>query len=140
MSTTLAPVVQASVDRWRVFLETSGQIVPEGLFAEDVFSDLTFPHWRLQTSDADSLVHVRQASHPQPGKVRVEKVSGDERGYSMKIEERWLDGGQDWYCREGFLCELNEAGEVTEFSLYCTGDWDEHRQAQHARTVALVRP
>ena len=138
--TALPSVVSASVERWRVFLETSGATVPEGLFADEVFGDLTFPHWRLQTADAAGLVHVRRAQHPQPGKVRVEKVSGDPTGYSMKIEERWLDGGEEWYCREGFLCELNAAGQVSEFSLYCTGDWDQARQAEHARSVTLLRP
>lgn len=70
----------------------------------------------------------------------MEQVRGDASGYAMKIEERWQDGGQEWYCREAFLCDLNEAGEITEFSLYCTGDWDEARQAEHAGSVTLLRP
>ena len=30
--------------------------------------------------------------------------------------------------------------DILEFSLYCTGDWDEARQREHARQVTLVRP
>lgn len=136
----LPALAQASVERWREFLETSGQVVPDGLFAQDLFSDLTFPQWRVQTTCAADLVAVRRRFHPQPGTVRVEKVVGDDTGYTMKIEERWRDGGQDWYCREAFVCELDSHGQVTEFSLYCTGDWDEQRQHEHARQVTLLRP
>lgn len=58
---TVPDVVQQSVEKWRVFLESDHE-VPEGLFAPDMFSDLTFPLQRQQFESADSLVHVRRAS------------------------------------------------------------------------------
>ena len=31
-------------------------------------------------------------------------------------------------------------GMVAELAVYCTGDWDEARQRERARTVTLLRP
>jgi hypothetical protein len=31
-------------------------------------------------------------------------------------------------------------GSIAELTVYCTGDWDEARQREHASTVSLIRP
>jgi hypothetical protein len=142
MTTTTMPlpaIIQTSVDKFVEFLE-SGGVAPDGLFAPTVFGDLTFPHWRIQTTSAEELVAGRRRTHPQPGRVRLERVTPTESGYLVKLEERWQDGGQEWYCREGFAMDLDEDGAVSDFTLYCTGDWDEDRQREHANTVTLPRP
>lgn len=131
--------IRTSVDKFVAFLESGGQ-APEGLFAPTVFGDLTFPHWRVQTDGADELIAGRRRLHPHPGRVRLERVTPTETGYLVKLEERWEDGGQEWYCREGFVMDLDESGAVCDFTLYCTGDWDEARQREHANTVTLLRP
>ena len=136
---TLPPAVRASLDRFVSFLE-SGGIAPDGLFAPTVFADLTFPHWRIQTDGADELVAGRQQLHPQPGQVRLERVTATATGYLVKLEERWEDGGQKWYCREAFVMDLDDGGTIRDFTAYCTGDWDEARQREHAETVTLLRP
>ena len=136
---TLPAAVRTSVEKFVAFLE-SGGIAPDGLFAPTVFADLTFPHWRIQTDGADALVAGRRRSHPQPGRVRLERVTTTETGYLVKLEERWEDGGQEWYCREGFVMDLDDAGAIIDFTVYCTGDWDEARQREHAETVTLLRP
>lgn len=136
---SLSPTVQTSLDKFVEFLE-SGGIAPEGLFAPTVFGDLTFPHWRIQTDGADELIAGRRRLHAPPGRVRLERVTPTETGYLIKLEERWDDGGQQWYCREGFILDLDENGAVSDFTLYCTGDWDEDRQREHASTVTLLRP
>jgi hypothetical protein len=142
MTTSTMPLpatIQTSVEKFVEFLE-SGGVAPDGLFASTVFGDLTFPHWRIQTDGADELVAGRRRTHPQPGRVRLERVTPTETGYLVKLEERWQDGGQQWYCREGFVLDLDENGAVSDFTLYCTGDWDEDRQLEHANTVTLPRP
>ncbi len=135
----LSATIQTSVDKFVAFLE-SGGIAPEGLFAPTVFGDLTFPHWRIQTDGADQLIAGRRGLHPQPGRVRLERVTPTETGYLIKLEERWEDGGEQWYCREGFVLDLDQNGAVFDCTLYCTGDWDEDRQREHANTVTLLRP
>ena len=78
--------------------------------------------------------------HPQPGRVRLELVTPTETGYLVKLEERWEDDGQQWYCREGFVLDLDDTGAICDFTVYCTGDWDEDRQREHANAVTLLRP
>jgi len=136
-TTDLPAVVRASVERFVAFLETGAT---DGLFAPDVFADLTLPHWRVQTEGVEDLVAGKTSMHAPGGRTRVEKVMATESGYTMKIEERWEDGGEQWYCREAFLCDLDDRGQITELSVYCTGDWDTAAVARHAEAVTLMRP
>ncbi len=135
----LPATIGTSLDMFVAFLERGGA-APAGLFAPRVFGDLTFPRWRIQTDGADELVAGRRRLHPQPGRVRLERVTVTETGYLVKLEERWEDGGEHWYCREGFVIDLDQNGAISDFTLYCTGDWDEARQREHANAVTLLRP
>jgi len=130
-------LVRASVDRFVAFLEIGAT---DGLFAPDVFADITLPHWRVQAQGADEVVASKTKLHPPAGRVRVEKVQAGANGYTIKVEERWDDGGQRWYCREAFVCDLDQEGRIIELSVYCTGDWDEAAVARHAEAVTLLRP
>lgn len=118
------------------FLETG--TAPERLFAADVFADLSLPHWRVQAATAAEVIAIRAESHPRPGQVRVERVEQTAHGFTIEFEERWEDGGQRWYCREMIRADVAE-GSITEMSIYCTGDWDEARQREHAKAVRLIR-
>jgi hypothetical protein len=111
----------------------------EGLFAPDVFADITLPQWRVQVQGAEEMIATKARLHPPAGRTRVEKVLAAARGYTLKVEERWEDGGMRWYCREAFLCDLDDDGRITEVSAYCTGDWDEATVARHAEAVTLLR-
>jgi hypothetical protein len=35
---------------------------------------------------------------------------------------------------------LRACAAVAELAVYCTSDWDEARQREHARTVTLLHP
>lgn len=131
------PLVRGSIDRFVGFLETGAT---DGLFAPDVFADITLPHWRVQLQGAEDVIAGKVGLHPPAGRTRVEKVLAGERGYTLKVEERWEDGSGRWYCREAFLCDLDDEGRITELSVYCTGDWDEAAVARHAEAVTLLRP
>jgi hypothetical protein len=136
-STEIPTLVQTSVERFVAFLETGAT---EGLFAPDVFADISLPHWRVQTQGAAEVIASKTSLHPPAGRTRVEKVLAGTHGYTIKVEERWEDGGQQWYCREAFLCDLDDEGRITEMSVYCTGDWDEAAVQRHAKAVSLIRP
>jgi hypothetical protein len=119
------------------FLETGA--IADGLFAPDVFTDLSLPHWRLQTATADDIVAIRVAEHAPPGRVRVERVEPTEHGFTIEFEERWNHEGQAWYCREMIRADVT-GDSITEMAVYCTGDWDEAKQREHAAAVVLIRP
>jgi hypothetical protein len=59
-------------------------------------------------------------------------------GFVLEVEETWESDGDQWYCRELFRADITD-GAISELSVYCTGDWDSARMAEHAATVALIR-
>ena len=136
--TAAAPVgVDSAVAGLVGFLETG--IVPEGLFAQEVFADVSLPRWRLQGATREELIAIRQAGHPTPGQVRVERLESTEHGFVMQFEERWRRNGQDWYSREAIRADVVD-DQIVDIAVYCTGDWDAERQRQHAQNVGLLRP
>jgi hypothetical protein len=120
--------------RW---LETG--IRPDDLFTQDVFCDLSLPHWRVQGQGLDDVFGLRENNHPFQGLVRVEALDRTSRGFLLQFEERWEAEGRQWYCRELMHCEVTD-GRIGALSVYCTGDWDPDRQRLHAEQVRLLRP
>lgn len=142
MTTTTTPdtdlaIARELADKVVQFLETND--APEGLFAEDAFLDLTLPRWRVQEQGRDGLVAVRRESHPALGSTRPVRFDLTARGFVLEIEERWHENDDEWYCRELLRCDV-EDGTISELSVYCTGDWDRARVAEHAAAVTLIRP
>lgn len=123
----------ATFVRW---LETG--VRPDDLFSEDVFADLSLPHWRVQASGPDAVFRLREDSHPCSGKVRIEALDQTSRGFLIQFEERWQAENQDWYCRE-LIHGVVTGGRISELAVYCTGDWDEELQQRHADQVRLLR-
>ena len=119
------------------FLETNTP--PEGLFAPDVFLDLSLPQWRLQANTVHDAIAVRTGGHPWTGQVRVERVSQTDTGFTIEFEERWEHDGQHWYCREMIRADVVDE-VIVEMAVYCTGDWDEATQREHASAIQLLRP
>ncbi|TDO51136.1 hypothetical protein EV651_11963 [Kribbella sp. VKM Ac-2571] len=134
---TVAAEVDVSVARVVEWLETG--VAPDRTFAADCFADVSLPHWRVQFATGAATIEGRRRWHPYPGVVRVERVDRTEHGFVMAFEERWRHEEQNWYCREQLTADIDEAGEITELRVYCTGDWDEARQAEHAAEVTLIR-
>ncbi|MFF4382654.1 hypothetical protein [Kitasatospora sp. NPDC001547] len=119
------------------FLETGTP--PTGLFTADVLCDFTSPRWRLQARGVDDVVALRRAGHPGPGRVPRSRFDPTPTGFVLEVEERWEQDGDSWYCRELFRADVSE-GSISDLSVYCTGDWDRARVAEHARAVRLLRP
>ena len=136
-TTEIPELVRTSIERLVDFLEVGAT---DGLFADDVFADITLPHWRVQAQGAANVIESKNGMHAPKGRTRIEKVMPSASGYTIKVEERWEEDGQQWYCREAFICDLDAAGLITEISVYCTGDWDEAAVAAHAAAVTLLRP
>ncbi|MDQ6754573.1 MAG: hypothetical protein M3017_14520 [Actinomycetota bacterium] len=134
----LAPAAVGTLERRFIeFLQTGS--IPGGLFAEDVFIDMTIPQWRLQATGPDGVLDVRRGGHPSPGLVPRWRTDTTARGFVIEVEETWTAEGQQWYCREMVRADVSD-GVITELSVYCTGDWDAAQQARHRQEVTLLRP
>ena len=130
-------IVRELSEKMVTFLETG--TAPEGLFAPDAFLDLTMPTWRIQTAGAEDLIAVRKEGHPGPGRVTRWRADQTPSGFVFEFEERWGHEGQEWYAREMIRAEVT-GDQIAELTVYCTGDWDQARQAEHAASVTLLRP
>ncbi|MBO9524192.1 MAG: hypothetical protein J7518_21855 [Nocardioidaceae bacterium] len=138
VTSTTDPDATTAVARLIRFLETG--TAPAGLFAPDCFADVTLPLWRLQSDTEAGAIAIRTEGHPGPGEVHVHRVDPTERGFVIEFEERWQDGGgQRWYSREMLRADV-VGSTIVEFSVYCTGDWNEAQQRRHAAEVRLLRP
>jgi hypothetical protein len=121
------------------FLETD--VLPEGLFAEDVFADFTLPQWRVQTEGVDSLVSLRRTGYSRHGTRSTHRLDATARGFVLEFEERWTDDtGEQWYGREMLRADVAEDGLIHELSVYCSGDWDAAQVGRHQAAVTLIRP
>jgi hypothetical protein len=136
MTTVAADSTRVVAAKLIAFLET-GQ-PPAGLFGGAVFCDFTMPRWRLQAVGVDDVVALRRNGHPSPGRVLRSRLDSTPSGFVLEVEETWERDGNQWYCRELFRADVTE-GAISELSVYCTGDWDSARMAEHAATVALIR-
>jgi hypothetical protein len=137
MTTIIADPAHVLAEKLVAFVET-GQ-PPAGLFRDDVFCDFTMPRWRLQAVGNDDVVALRRNGHSSPGRVLRSRVDSTPSGFVLEVEETWEQTGDQWYCRELFRGDVTD-GAISELSVYCTGDWDSARMAEHAATVALIRP
>jgi hypothetical protein len=108
------------------------------LFTDDVFLDLSTPQWRQQAVGIEAARAIRAAGHPSPGRVPRLRYDPTPTGFVLEWEEEWDDATGHWYCREMMRAELRDDA-IAEVSVYCTGDWDEARIAQHANEVQLIR-
>lgn len=119
------------------FLETGD--VPEGLFTTDIFCDFTLPLWRLQAQGMEETVALRKQGHPGAGRVPRWRCDPTATGFVIEFEESWHDHDRDWYSRE--MARVDIRGDaIAALSVYCTGDWDADRRAEHSRAVSLLRP
>jgi len=135
--TTVAETTDLVAARFVEFLESG--VAPEGLFASDVFCDFTMPHWRLQAEGVRDVVALRTQGHPWPGRLPRTRLDPTPTGFVLEVEETWDQGGDSWYCRELIRADLVD-GAIAELSVYCTGDWDSARVADHAAAIRLLRP
>ena len=124
----------ATVQGFVRFLET-GQA--EGVFATELVCDVNFPQQRILGMTEDALVALRRSEHPGSTDVRIERLDPTDRGWVLQLEERWMRDGERWYSRELFRADVSD-GRIVELTVYCTGDWDEALQREHAAAATSV--
>ena len=124
-------------DKFLSWIETTR--VPDGLFAPDLFCDLSLPTWRRQGESLASSVQLRIDGHPWPGRVVRHRFDPTPTGFVLEWSERWDAVGDHWYCRELMRVEVIDR-RIAAMSVYCTGDWDSAQVARHASNEPITRP
>lgn len=137
MQSTATDTARVLADQFIGYLESG--VAPDGMFAPDVFLDFTMPLWRLQANSAADALAARAAGHPWPGRVPRSRFDRTDTGFVLEVEETWDADGDTWYCRELFRADVTD-GAISQLTVYCTGDWDSARVAEHRASVPLIRP
>jgi len=127
----------ALAEKLITFLETNES--PEGLFAPDAFCDYSPPTWRLQAAGREDCIGLRVTGHPSTGTVTRWRFDPTPTGFVLEFEEAWDADGEHWTAREMLRADIGDEG-ITHLAVYCTGDWDAARRAEHAAAVTLIRP
>ena len=123
----------------QVCTETLDGVLYGGVSTGPAFHRGALAAWRLQASGVEDSVALRLAGHPGPGTVPRWRFDPTPTGFVLEVEEAWDWGGEHWTCRELFRADIGDEG-ITQLSVYCTGDWDAARRAEHAAAVTLIRP
>jgi hypothetical protein len=137
MQSTAIDTPRVLADQFIEYLESG--VAPDGMFAPNVFLDFTMPLWRLQAGNAVDALAARAAGHPWPGRVPRSRFDRTDTGFVLEVEETWDADGDTWYCRELFRADVTD-GAISQLTVYCTGDWDSARVAEHRASVPLIRP
>lgn len=110
------------------------------VFTDDVFLDGHPPLWRFQLQGLDAfaswLTGCSPAGVPDTTVVRaVPTVSG----FVTELTGRHVEDGVVMSDRKILLCEVRD-GQISELTIYCSGDWDPELRARHASETTLLRP
>ncbi|HEX7104339.1 MAG TPA: hypothetical protein VF218_00090 [Acidothermaceae bacterium] len=127
----------ALAEKLIAFLETN--VAADELFAPDVFCDYISPLWRQQAAGRDAVVALRVAGHPSTGRVPRWRFDPIPSGFVLEFDEQWEHNGDTWTAHEIARCDIAD-DEISQISVYCTGDWSSERRAEHAAAVTLLRP
>jgi len=109
------------------------------VLAEDVFLDGHPPFWRFQLQGRDSFAAWLKDYSPDGVETIVVRTIPTVTGFVTEVVGRHEEDGVEMTDRKILLCEVR-AGQVSELTVYCSGDWDPELRARHAAETQLVRP
>ena len=109
------------------------------VFADDVVCDINVPEWRFQMQGTAAV--KEWLSSEMPGGCRVPSWRSDPTpdGVVVELEQRYDRDGTEISSRNIHRLEV-QGGKVTEWTMYCTGEWSPELRERHAREAPMVRP
>jgi ketosteroid isomerase-like protein len=111
---------------------------PDGTFSEDVFLDGHPPLWRFQVHGRDHLAEWYRSYAPDGCDTTVINVVPTATGFLAELVGQRDEEGELLTDRKVVICRVR-AGEITELTIYCSGDWDAELRARHAAETTLLR-
>ena len=109
------------------------------VLAEDVFLDGHPPFWRFQLQGRDSFAAWLKDYSPDGVETIVVRTIPTVTGFVTEVVGRHEEDGVEMTDSKILLCEVR-AGQVSELTVYCSGDWDPELRARHAAETQLLRP
>ena len=109
------------------------------VLTEDVFLDGHPPLWRFQLQGRATFEAWLQGYSPDGVETTVVRTIPTASGFVSEMVGRHDEDGQEMTDRKIVLCEVRGA-QISELTVYCSGDWDAELRARHAAETELLRP
>lgn len=109
------------------------------LLTEDVFLDGHPPLWRFQLLGLDTFAEWLKGYAPNGTETTVVRAVPTATGFVTEFIGRHDEDGEEMTDRKILLCTVRD-GQVSEMTVYCSGDWDAELRARHAAEAPITRP
>jgi hypothetical protein len=123
-------------ERFVGFLETQE---PGELFASDVFADINVPEWRFQMQGPDAILDWLRGEQPNGSRVSSWRSDPTASGVVVELEQRYDVEGEEISSRNLHRLEVHD-GKVTDWTMYCTGEWSPATRERQAREAPMLKP
>jgi hypothetical protein len=127
---------KAIAERFVRFVETNE---PSGLLADDVFADINVPEWRFQLQGMDSVVDWLTGELPNGSRVSSWRADPTASGVVVEVEQRYDVERAEVLSRNLHRLEVRD-GKITEWTMYCSGEWSPETQERQSREAPMLRP
>ena len=123
-------------ERFVRFCETNE---PDGLLADDVFCDINVPEWRFQMQGVRAVVEWLSGELPDGSRVPSWRSDPTASGVLVEVEQRYDRDGAEIMSRNLHRLEVRD-GRVTEWTMYCTGEWSPELRERWGAEAPMIRP
>jgi hypothetical protein len=109
------------------------------VLADDLFLDGHPPLWRFQLQGRDAFAAWLVGYSPSGAETTVVRTIPTATGFVTEFVGRHHEDGEEMTDRKVLLCEVR-ARQISELTVYCSGDWDAELRARHAAEAPIIRP
>ena len=109
------------------------------VLADDLFLDGHPPLWRFQLQGRDAFAAWLAGYSPAGAETTVVRTIPTATGFVTEFLGRHDEDGEEMTDRKILLCEVRD-GQISELTVYCSGDWDAELRARHAAEAPILRP
>jgi ketosteroid isomerase-like protein len=110
----------------------------DDVLTDDVFLDGHPPFWRFQLQGRDAFSKWLSGYTPAGVDTTVVRTVPTATGFVTELVGRHDQNGEEMTDRKIVLCEVR-GGQVSELTVYCSGDWDAELRARHAAEAPMIR-
>lgn len=109
------------------------------VLTDDVFLDGHPPLWRFQLQGRGAFAAWLSGYSPDGAATTVVRTVPTPTGFVTEFVGNHEEDDKDMTDRKILLCEVRD-GQISELTVYCSGDWDAELRARHAAEAPMIRP
>ena len=110
-----------------------------GVFADDVFCDINVPEWRFQLQGVAAVNDWLRAEQPDGCRVASWRSDPTAEGVLVEVDQRYDRDGVEISSRNLHRLDVRD-GRITEWTMYCTGEWTPELRERQAREAPMLKP